>query len=131
MTFASLIFPCLLGISLSMVVAQPPPPSQAVTVKADLSKVAATTGVGLFSGNFDWHLNSEEPPAWVNSSINIMKIDDPKTIYLASQMSPGHLRIVSFGIACLPVASVTYSCVPSRVLCGVALFLLWRDQLRP
>ena len=91
MAVASLIVPCLLGISFSLIMAQPPVP---ITMKVDLCRVVANTGVGLFSGNFDWHLNSEEPPAWVNSSINIMKIDDPKTIYLTSQMFPGHLRMV-------------------------------------
>lgn len=78
-----------------LVTAQPPPPpAEGITVTVDKSRVIGTTSTGLFSGNFDWHLNSEEPPAWVNCSINIMKIDDPKTIYLASQLSPGHLRIV-------------------------------------
>ncbi|XP_065178266.1 uncharacterized protein LOC135808944 [Sycon ciliatum] len=75
------------------VLAQPPPPAQTVTVSVNGSAVLATTGAGLFSGNFDWHLNNEEPPAWDNCSINIMKINDTKTIYLASQLSPGHLRI--------------------------------------
>ena len=85
------------GMSSRLTTAQPPPPVYDVNITLDGSKVKATTGDGLVSANFDWHLDSEEYPAWVNSSVLVLNLKDPKMIYLAKQLAPGHLRVVGTG----------------------------------
>ena len=45
------------------------------------------------SANLDWHTNSEEYPAWVNSSVLAINFSDPRLITLASAFAPAHLRI--------------------------------------
>jgi heparanase 1 len=45
------------------------------------------------SANFDWHVNSEEYPAWVNSSVQVINFTDPRIETLASAFAPAHLRV--------------------------------------
>jgi hypothetical protein len=82
-----LLFFCLLDLF--------PGSFESGSITVDFDRVSATTGDGYISFNFDWHLNSEEPPAWYNSSVLVINLTNPKLIYLASQLSPGHLRVVS------------------------------------
>jgi hypothetical protein len=80
-----LLFFCLLDLF--------PGSFESGSITVDFDRVSATTGDGYISFNFDWHLNSEEPPAWYNSSVLVINLTNPKLIYLASQLSPGHLRV--------------------------------------
>ena len=45
------------------------------------------------SANLDWHTNSEEFPAWVNSSVLAINFTDPSLVTLATAFAPAHLRI--------------------------------------
>ena len=48
---------------------------------------------GYVSFNFDWHKNSEEPPAWVNMSAILLDLKNPLLVQAATALAPGHLRI--------------------------------------
>jgi len=54
-------------------------------------KIIATSSESYVSFNFDWHLNTEETPAWVNCSILVIDLD--RLSKLAKGLSPGNLRI--------------------------------------
>lgn len=63
------------------------------TITIDTSKVVHFVDAEYISFNFDWHLNTEEEPAWFNSSVLAINLTDPRLIYLTSQLQPAHLRI--------------------------------------
>ena len=62
-------------------------------LKLNADDVAFTTSPSFVSFNFDWWPNGT--PAWTNSSVLIINLTNPLLVYLTSQLSPGHLRIVS------------------------------------
>lgn len=61
-------------------------------LKLNADDVAFTTSPSFVSFNFDWWPNGT--PAWTNSSVLIVNLTNPLLVYLTSQLSPGHLRIV-------------------------------------
>lgn len=64
-----------------------------VVVTLNLSAIIHTTDARYVSANFDWHLNYEETPAWINSSIMNLNLSNPNLLSLASALSPAVLRI--------------------------------------
>ena len=68
--------------------------ARADELSIDFNNAIGMTSDGYVSFNFDWHLNSEESPAWYNSSVLVLDLKNPQLVYLASQLSPGHLRVV-------------------------------------
>eukprot|EP01084_Bolivina_argentea_P141859 249260_1 len=46
-------------------------------VYIDLTASIATSSSRFTSYNFDWHKNSEEPPLWVNCSVQVIDLDSP------------------------------------------------------
>ncbi|XP_065843791.1 uncharacterized protein [Oscarella lobularis] len=67
--------------------------ARADELSIDFNNAIGMTSDGYVSFNFDWHLNSEESPAWYNSSVLVLDLKNPQLVYLASQLSPGHLRV--------------------------------------
>ena len=45
------------------------------------------------SANLDWHLDSEEPPGWVNASVLVIPLDNPALLQLTAALAPAVLRI--------------------------------------
>lgn len=64
-----------------------------VTLSVDAGRVVHTVSDRYVSANLDWHLDSEEFPAWVNSSANVIDLASPNLRVLAAGLAPAHLRI--------------------------------------
>ena len=63
-------------------------------VSIDASRALARTSPALVSFNLDWHLNSEEPPAWShNASAMTIDLQSPRLHAAVSAMAPAHLRV--------------------------------------
>jgi len=61
--------------------------------------VLNTVAPEYVSANFDWHLDTEEAPAWVNASImrwgsnGFINLEDTRLRTLTSALAPMHLRV--------------------------------------
>lgn len=64
-----------------------------VSVTLNFSTVANSVDARYVSANFDWHLNDEEPPAWINASVAALNLSDANLRFLAQQLSPAILRV--------------------------------------
>eukprot|EP01084_Bolivina_argentea_P275255 469371_1 len=61
-------------------------------VQIDISKPIAFTSSKLASYNFDWHKNSEEPPLWINCSVQVLNLSNV-ALHTAVQGLQTRLRI--------------------------------------
>jgi heparanase len=93
-----------------------------VALSIDATRVVHSVAPEYISFNFDWHLNTEEPPAWVNSSVLAINLTDPNLRTLTAALSPAHLRIggsegdnvtYAFGGAPCP-ANTSFCLTPAR-----------------
>lgn len=67
--------------------------STGVSLVLNTSSISSTVSAEYVSFNVDWHLNSEEFPAWVNCSILNIDLSNPDLKTLAKTLSPAHLRM--------------------------------------
>ncbi len=87
-----LVRPCLAVAGLAAAAAAAAAPSPA-TVTVDASAVVSSVRPEYLSFNFDWHLSSEETPAWVNASVLALNLSDTRLLTLTAALSPAHLRV--------------------------------------
>eukprot|EP00045_Choanoeca_perplexa_P012265 m.133243 g.133243 ORF g.133243 m.133243 type:complete len:656 (+) comp15945_c0_seq2:51-2018(+) len=71
----------------------PPAFNAQATISVALEQPVARSGDGFISFNFDWHLSTEEPPKWINMSVQLIDLSNPMLLAAASALAPGHLRI--------------------------------------
>lgn len=64
-----------------------------VTLSANLDRVLARSAAGYVGANFDWHLNTEQFPVWVNMSAMVLDLSNPALRSAAAALAPGHLRL--------------------------------------
>ena len=69
------------------------PTAMPITISINASAWMNTVSPSYVSFNFDWHLDTEEFPAWLHASAMVIDLTNPLLRTLASALAPGHLRI--------------------------------------
>ena len=72
-----------------------PAPRERTVVTLGGAEPRARSARGYSSFNMDWHANSEEPPAWINMSVQLLPLGAPGSLLdrAAAALAPAVLRV--------------------------------------
>lgn len=113
--FAAMAAASAAAASAAASAAAPAPLPLVITV--DTSAVVNTARPEYLSFNFDYHMDSEEWPAWNSSSIINMSLTDPNLLYLAGELAPAFLRVGGSEGDNVTYETPTSPCPPGLFFC--------------